>query len=131
MNTETRGRILVVEDDEALARVTEAELTSRGFEVHTEMRGGKALTYAADHPVDLVILDLCLPDMSGYDVCKQLRKVLHPWVIPVLMLTALHDPVDQLKGFVNGADAYLTKPCGLDDLMKTVSLLLGEMTPDF
>ena len=131
MNAETRRRILMVEDDEALARITEAELKSRGFEVHTEMRGGQALTYAADHPVDLVILDLRLPDMSGYDVCKQLRKVLHPWVIPVLMLTALQEPVDQLKGFANGADAYLTKPCGLEDLMKTISLLLEEMTPGF
>ena len=131
METETRGRILVVEDDEALARITEVELKSHGFDVHTELRGGKALTYAADHPVDLVILDLRLPDMSGYEVCKQLRKILHPWVIPVLMLTALQEPVDQLKGFVNGADAYLTKPCGLEDLMKTISLLLGEMTPGF
>lgn len=131
METETRGRILVVEDDEALARITQAELSSRGFEVHTETRGGNALTYAADHPVDLVILDLGLPDMNGYEVCKQLRKLLHPWAIPVLMLTALQEPVDQLKGFANGADAYLTKPCGLEDLMKTISRLLGEMTPGF
>lgn len=128
METETKGRILMIEDDEALARVTRLQLEMKGYSVHTESRGLKALSYAADHPVDLVILDLVLPDMSGYEVCKQLRKVQYPWAVPVLMLTALHEPVDQLKGFVHGADAYLTKPCENEELMRTISLLLGEMT---
>lgn len=131
METETRGRILMVDDDNALAHVTQALLELKGYSVHTESRGQKALDYAAEHPVDLVILDLRLPDMSGYEVCKQLRKVQYPWTVPVLMLTALHEPVDQLKGFVHGADAYLTKPCDPEELMKTISLLLGEMSASF
>ena len=131
METEMKGRILIVEDDDALAQVTRLQLELKGYSVHTESRGAKALSYAADHPVDLVILDLRLPDMSGYDVCKQLRKAQYPWTVPVLMLTALQEPMDQLKGFVHGADAYLTKPCGVGDLMRTVSLLLGEMSASF
>ena len=131
METETKARILVVEDDDALAHVTRLLLESKGYSVRTESRGQKALGYAADHPGDLVILDLRLPDMSGYEVCKELRKIQYPWVVPVLILTALHEPVDQLKGFVNGADAYLTKPCEPEELMRTISLLLGEMSPSF
>ncbi|MBI3323207.1 MAG: response regulator [Candidatus Omnitrophica bacterium] len=131
METETRGRILIVEDDDALARITRLRLESEGYSVHTEPNGANGLTYAADHPVDLVILDLRLPDMSGYDVCKQLRRIQHPWAVPVLMLTALQEPVDQLKGFVHGADAYLTKPCEPEELLRTISRLLGEMTTSF
>lgn len=131
MERETKGHILMVEDDDALARVTRVQLESKGYSVHTESRGAGALAYVADHPMDLVILDLRLPDMSGYEVCKQIRKIQHPWIVPVLMLTALHEPVDQLKGFVHGADAYLTKPCEPDDLFRTIALLLGEMSPSF
>lgn len=131
MEGETRGRILIVEDDDALARVTKLRLESEGYSVHTEPNGAKSLGWAADHTVDLVILDLRLPDMSGYEVCKQLRRIQHPWAVPVLMLTAMQEPVDQLKGFVHGADAYLTKPCEPDELLKTISRLLGEMSASF
>lgn len=123
-----RGNILIVEDDEALARGLKRELISRGFQVHAEPRGASALTYAAEKPLDLVILDLRLPDMSGYEVCKKMREISQPWLIPVLMLTGMNEPVDQLRGFAFGADAYLTKPYDSAELLKTISMLLGEMT---
>ncbi len=122
-----RGKLLVVEDDVALARGLKRELECRGFEVHVESRGAGALTYAAEKPLDLVILDLRLPDMSGYEVCKKMRQISQPWLIPVLMLTALGEPLDQLRGFAYGADAYLTKPYDTVELLKTISRLLGEM----
>lgn len=119
-------RILVVEDDAALAELMKMRLEEEGFEVHTESRGAAALTFASAHQLDLVILDLRLPDISGYDVAKRLRQLYHPWVLPVLMLTGMDKPVDQLRGFAFGADAYLTKPYNPDELLKTIALLLGE-----
>ena len=122
-------RILVVEDDEPLAQLLKLKLESEGFMVHAVTRGMAALNYAADQPIDLVILDLKLPDVSGYEVAKELRKLYHPWVLPLLMLTGLEKPADQLRGFAHGADAYLTKPYEPDELMKTIALLLGEPAP--
>jgi two-component system alkaline phosphatase synthesis response regulator PhoP len=121
-----RRKILVVEDEEALARFLSWELESGGFDVHAEYCGESALSWAADHRPDLVILDLRLPDMHGYQVCKELRKLFHPWDVPILMLTAMDKPIDQIRGFAHGADAYLTKPCEPNELFKTISLLLGE-----
>ena len=117
--------ILVVEDDVPLADILKIELESEGFEVHTENLGTPALTYAASHPINLVILDLKLPDINGYEVCKGLRKVCHPWTLPIIMLTGMTEPIDQLKGFAHGADAYLMKPCKLDDLLNTIKLLVA------
>ena len=124
MKEAVKRRLLVVEDDEPLAHLLKLQLESEGFEVHTETRGRSAMNYAVDNPVDLVILDLRLPDVSGYDVCRELRKIYNPWAVPVLMLTALAEPIDQLRGFAHGADAYLTKPCEPAELMKTIHLLL-------
>ena len=119
-------RIMIVEDDEPLAQLLKMSLEAEGFEIEVQTEGVPALRYAADHPLDLVILDLKLPDISGYDVAKQLRRLYHPWVLPLLMLTGLDKPVDQLRGFAHGADAYLTKPYEPDELLKTITLLLGE-----
>ena len=124
MQDEPKKRILVVEDDQPLADVLRLMLESKGFEVHTELRGTKALVYAADHPVHLAILDLKLPDLSGYEVCKQLRRIYHLWELPIVMLSALDEPLDQLRGFAHGADAYLTKPCESAELLKTINLLI-------
>ncbi|MBI3332966.1 MAG: response regulator [Candidatus Omnitrophica bacterium] len=124
METLQRKRILVVEDEEALAELLRIDLRRDGFEVHTESLGTTAITYAAEHPIDLVILDLKLPDINGLQVCKQLRRIYGPWMLPVVMLTALKEPIDQLKGFAHGADAYLTKPYDPKELKSAISLLL-------
>ena len=121
-----KKRILIVEDEEALARYLKWELESAGFEAQTALLGKAGLQYAAEHQVDLVILDLRLPDIHGYQVAQELRKLYHPWAVPILMLTALDQPIDQLRGFAHGAEAYLTKPCESSELLKTVGLLLGE-----
>ena len=123
-----RGKILVVEDEEKIARLLMLRLESAGYSVHTEARGRAALSYVAEYPPDLVILDLKLPDMGGYDVCKELRHLSRHWVIPVLMLTGMTQPIDQLRGFANGADAYLTKPFELPKVLETIAQLLGETT---
>ena len=119
-------QILIVEDDRDMAEVLKTRLRSVGFGVHAENRGREALSYASEHQPDLVILDLKLPDMSGYEVCKTLRKLYDTWSPPILMLTGMSEPIDQLRGFAYGADAYLTKPYEPTELVKTISFLLRE-----
>ena len=72
------------------------------------------------------MLDLVLPDMSGYDVCVELRKRYHPWILPVVMLTALGQPKNKLLGFSHGADAYLTKPVTTSELLGTIEAMLSR-----
>ena len=124
----TRKRILVIEDDEAMAKAVKVRLESVGYTVHTEGCAAMALSYAAEHRPDLIILDLLLPDLGGYEVCKKLRQLFDPWIPPILMFTGMNQPADQLRGFAYGADAYLTKPCDSTELTKTVAVLLGEKT---
>jgi len=126
MDGEAKTLILVVEDDLSVSRFLCALLESFGFAVHAERSGAAGVAFAAEHHPKLVILDLRLPDLGGYEVCRQLRRLYHPSVLPVLMLTGMDKPIDQLRGFAHGADAYLTKPCDPQELVKTVELLLGE-----
>ncbi len=119
--------ILVVEDDATTAQALARRLEASGYRVFSEAWGAKALETAAKQALDLVILDLRLPDMSGYDVCRELKKSYGPW-LPVLMLTGMNRDKDQLKGFSHGADAYLTKPFKSQELLKTIAFLLGDKT---
>ena len=129
MDGTTRKRILLVDDDSKLGSSLKRLFELEGLDLQIEDSGRAALTKAMEQRPDLVILDLKLPDMHGYQVCRELRKSYHSWVVPVVMLTGMHEPVDQLRGFAYGADAYLTKPCQPAELLKTVRVLLGEMTP--
>ena len=126
MSEQPRKRILVVEDEEKLARLLTVQLEMAGYEVHAVAYGREAVQYAAEHQPDLTLLDVRLPDIDGNEVCKELRRLYHSWVMPVLMVTALDQPIDQLRGFAHGADAYVTKPFEFSELMATVSMLLGE-----
>ena len=122
-----RPRILIVEDDPALARQVQGVLDRAGYDAHVEHEGKAALIYASEHPMDLVILDLMLPDMSGHEVCLELRRLYHPWILPVVMLTALGHPKDKLLGFQHGAEAYLTKPVATSEFLSTVEAMLSRM----
>jgi DNA-binding response OmpR family regulator len=125
----THAQILIVEDDEALARLLKSHLERAGYDAHVEHQGKPALVFAAERRTDLVILDLVLPDMSGYDVCVELRRLYQPWVLPVVMLTALNQPKDQLLGFSHGAEAYLMKPVATSELLSTIEAMLTGVEP--
>ena len=126
MKLMNREKILIIEDDPDISSALKMRLTSVGYRPEVVERGEEAVNFVAVHPPDLVILDIKLPDMSGYDVCRLLRKQCQPWELPVMMLTAADDMKSQLNGFATGADAYLTKPYQAAELLKTVRLLLGK-----
>lgn len=126
MTPDLRHHILVIEDDATTAETLKKRLETAGFQVSAVESGKAAMNWAFRQIPDLVILDLRLPDMSGYEVCRHLRKLYNSWTLPILMLTGMNEPVDQLRGFAHGADAYLTKPYDPAELIKTVSVLLGE-----
>ena len=121
-----RAQLLFVEDVEALARQFKSHLERAGYAAHAEHQGNAALVYAAEHRPDLVLLDVVLPDMSGHEVCRELRRL--PW-IPVVMLTALSEAKDKLMGFGHGADAYLTKPVAIVELLSTIEVMLSRAEP--
>ncbi len=107
-------RVLVVDDDPQLLRALRINLSVRGYEVITAPTGSRALTLAAEHPPQVVILDLGMPDMSGVEVLAGLRGWL---TAPVIVLSARTDSSDKVGALDAGADDYMTKPFGMDELL--------------
>lgn len=121
-----KTKILIVEDDPHILLGLEEVLKSEGFDVVSCNRGDQALDSVAKHKPALVILDVMLPGLSGYDICKQLRakKV----TIPILMLTAKSQEIDKVVGLDLGADDYVTKPFGVRELLARIQALLRRGT---
>ncbi|ALV47963.1 two-component response regulator (plasmid) [Arthrobacter alpinus] len=103
----SRGVCLVIEDDWDIRDLISAILTRSGFEVHAVASGAAGVVAAGDLDPVLVTLDIGLPDMSGHEVARQIRKVSKA---PLLFLTGRAGPDDEMAGMASGADAYLTKP---------------------
>ncbi len=116
--------ILVIEDDYLVARTIERSLKSDEFKVTLASRGEKGIFMARQEPPDLVILDIIMPDMDGYQVCKAMRSDPQLSEIPILFLTAKVKPQDKIAGFKVGADDYLCKPFNIDELILRVRAIL-------
>ena len=101
-------RVLLVEDEEKLARMVEMELKYEGYEVEKAFDGRKGLELAQSGAFDLILLDIMLPQLSGMEVLRRLRRDSQ---VPVIMLTARDSVVDKVAGLDSGADDYITKPC--------------------
>jgi two-component system, cell cycle response regulator len=108
------ARILVVDDVDANVKLLEARLTADYFEVRTAHSGPEALQICARERADVVLLDVMMPGMDGFEVCRRLKAEPRSQHIPVIMVTALDQPSDKVKGLEAGADDFLTKP--VDDL---------------
>jgi len=120
-----KQKILIVEDEPDLAGVIEYNLKKEGFQVHVGYSGAEALRIIEKHPdLDLILLDLMLPDISGLDVCRQVRSTKQTRNIPVLMLTAKSEELDRIAGFELGADDYVTKPFSVRELMLRIKAIL-------
>ncbi len=115
-------RVLVVDDDSTVAEVLETYLTRAGHRVERAVDGTGALDRASERPLDLVVLDLTLPDIDGLEVCRRLRDE-HP-DLPVIMLTARGDEDDRVLGLQTGADDYVTKPFSPRELVLRVQSVL-------
>ena len=121
-------RILIVEDERAVARGLEYGLTSEGFTVIWADTGQRALELARSHNPHLILLDIRLPDVSGFDVCRQLRA--EGKRLPILMLTARDEEVDKVLGLELGADDYVVKPFSLRELISRIRALLRRAYGD-
>ena len=115
-------RILVIDDDPTVTSVLKRGLAYEGYTVDTAGAGAQGLTIARDHTPDLVILDLMLPGIDGFEVLKRLRAA--DGNLPVLMLTARDAPADQVQGLESGADDYVAKPFTFAVLAARVKALL-------
>lgn len=120
----TRQKVLVVEDEPSLVDTLQYSLTRQGYEVAVSSDGAKALEVARRERPDLVILDVMLPTLDGFEVCRILRQEMSA---PILMLTARTDEVDKVVGLEVGADDYLTKPFSMRELMARVKALLRRV----
>ncbi|WP_420627593.1 response regulator [Candidatus Leptofilum sp.] len=117
-------KILVVEDDNTLLEMLEYNLSRQGYHVVTAKNGRSALTFARQEKPDLIVLDVMLPGIDGFEVCRILRK---EFSFPILMLTARTEEVDKIVGLEMGADDYLTKPFSMRELMARVKALLRRV----
>ena len=114
-------KILVVEDDPTLLDVLKYNLLKEGYQVSTALDGSRALELARSETPDIIILDIMLPVLNGYEVCRILRKEM---TAPILMLTAKDDEVDKIVGLDVGADDYMTKPFSMRELLARVRAML-------
>lgn len=111
------SRILIVEDEEAIAELERDYLEISGFEVEIENDGAKGLEKTLQEEFDLLILDLMLPGMDGFEICRKVREVKN---IPIIMVSAKKDDIDKIRGLGLGADDYMTKPFSPSELVARV-----------
>lgn len=121
-------QILLIEDDQAVAQAVRDGLMQEGYRVTWRNKGGEGVAFAQRSQPHLLILDVRLPDGSGFDFCRSLRQ--QGLRMPVLMLTVRNDEVDKVLGLEMGADAYMTKPFSLRELLATVRALLRRAYGD-
>ncbi len=112
----SKGRILVVEDDFDISNMLRIYFTGQGYEVQVAPRGGDALEATRKQLPKLIVLDIMLPDMNGYDVCRELRTTTRTSHIPIIFLTQRDERSDKIAGLELGADDYITKPFDIEEL---------------
>ena len=111
------SKILIIEDEEAIADLEKDYLELSGFEVEIANRGDVGLEKALNEDYDLIILDLMLPEVDGFDICRQVRQEKN---IPIIMVAAKKDDIDKIRGLGLGADDYMTKPFSPSELVARV-----------
>jgi len=130
MSERTQAHILIVEDDPGIASSLRRGLEHEDYHVTWKDRGEDGIIFTQNHAPDLIILDVRLPDGSGFDFCRRIRTL--KFKQPILMLTVRSDEMDKVLGLEMGADDYLTKPFGIRELLSRIRALLrrayGELS---
>lgn len=116
-----KGRILVIDDDPTLNSLIRQSFHAKGYEVITALNGVEGLKLAYRSHPDIIVLDIMMPDLDGYETCRRLREISE---VPVLMLTAMAAEEDLVRGFESGADDYVKKPFSLKELEMRISALI-------
>jgi DNA-binding response OmpR family regulator len=122
--TRSTVHILVVEDERAIQKMLKLSLERVGHQVSSARTGAEALHRIRHEPIELILLDILLPDMSGFDVCRDIRRFSD---VPVVMLTALNRTEDIVQGFSLGADDYITKPFSLREVQGRIDAILRRI----
>ena len=123
-------KVLVVEDEEAISLLLKYNLKAEGFAVTVVDDGDEAFTTANELQPDIILLDWMLPNVSGIEICRQLRENNNTSSIPVIMLTARAEEEDRLRGFEKGADDYVTKPFSMKELVARMHAVLRRTNPE-
>jgi len=121
-----KGRILVVDDEIYIVHILDFSLGMEGYEVVTALDGEQALERVAEQKPDLIVLDIMMPKLDGYETCKVLKSREETRDIPVILLSAKGRNVDQKTGFEVGADDYITKPFSPRKLVERINAILGQ-----
>lgn len=121
-------KILIVDDEEHILELLKFNLENAGFKVITASNGIEALEYLKNSLPKLILLDLMLPGMDGYDVCKEIRRDKNLSNIPIIMITARSEELDKILGLELGADDYITKPFSIRELIARVKAVLRRTT---
>ena len=123
-----KGRILVVDDEIYIVHILDFSLGMEGYEVITALDGEQALEKARTEKPDLIVLDIMMPKLDGYETCKRLKADAITKDMPVILLSAKGRNVDQKVGFEVGADDYITKPFSPRKLVERITAILGHGT---
>jgi DNA-binding response OmpR family regulator len=124
MEDTVKPRILVIEDEASLARFLQLELNHEGYQVETAQSGYEALGRISEEKWDLVLLDIMMPGLDGFEVCRRIRKHRN---IPIIMLTARDATLDKVDGLDAGADDYVTKPFVIEELLARIRARLRSL----
>ncbi len=122
----SRNRILVVDDDLSIVKLLRANLKAEGFDVIAAINGEEAIQAIEKESPDLIILDIMLPDIDGFEICQRVRE----WTrIPIIMLSARGEDVDKVRCLDMGADDYVTKPFSIEELVARIKAVLRRAEP--
>ena len=124
------GKIFIIEDEPSIIQLVQHNLEKEGFIVSSSQNGNEGLKELKKFEPNLLLLDWMLPDLSGIDICKNIRKDNSFKDLPIIMLTAKGEEEDKIKGLDSGVDDYLTKPFSFNELMARIKAVLRRSNPN-